>query len=163
MIRCIVAVDSKNGMANDHGIPWNLPADRKYFRDQTKNSIVVMGYGTYIEFAEPLPERRNIVVSRAGTELRPGFELVVDVNEFLRSCRDDVWIIGGAKLFASTIYLADELFITQIDGDFHCTKFFPVYQDTFRRVDTENSQTENSITFALTHWKRTTHLLHKQR
>lgn len=163
MIRCIVAVDSKNGMANDHGIPWDLPADRKYFRDQTKNSIVVMGYGTYAEFAEPLPDRRNIVVSREGTDLRPGFELVVDVFEFLKNSTEDVWIIGGAKLFASTIYLADELYITQLEGEFKCTKFFPKYSEAFRRVDTENSKLENGITFSFTHWKRTTHLLHKQR
>lgn len=163
MIRCIVAVDQKNGMANDHGIPWDLPADRKYFRDQTKNSIVVMGYGTYAEFTEPLPDRRNLVVGREGTELRPGFELITSVLEFVRSCNEDVWIIGGAKLFETTIYLADELFITQIESDFHCTKFFPGYIDAFRRVDNESSQTENGITFTFTQWKRTTHLLHKQR
>lgn len=163
MIRCIVAVDSKNGMANEHGIPWDLPADRKYFRDQTKDSIVIMGYGTYAEFAEPLPDRRNMVVAREGTELRPGFKLITDIFEFFRNCKEDVWIIGGAKLFESTIYLADELFITQIEGDYHCTKFFPEFSTVFRRVDTETSQKENGITFTFTHWKRTTHLLHKQR
>lgn len=163
MIRCIVAVDSKNGMANDHGIPWDLPVDRKYFRDQTKNGIVVMGFGTYAEFAEPLPDRRNMVVGREGTELRPGFELITDIFEFIRISEKDIWIIGGAKLFESTIYLADELLITQIEGDYGCTKFFPDYSSAFRRVDTESSQTENGISFSFTHWKRTTHLLHKQR
>ncbi len=163
MIRCIVAVDSKNGMANDHGIPWDLPADRRYFREQTKNGIVIMGYGTYAEFAEPLPDRLNMVVARKGTELRLGFELITDIFKFLSNCEEDVWIIGGAKLFESTIYLVDELFITQIEGDYSCTKFFSNYSSIFRCVDKESSQTENGISFSFTRWKRTTHLLHKQR
>ncbi len=163
MIRCIVAVDGKNGMANSHGIPWDLPTDRKYFREQTKNGIVIMGYGTYAEFVEPLSDRRNMVVAREGTELRPGFELITNIFEFLRNCEEDVWIIGGAKLFESTIYLADELLITQIEGDYSCTKFFPDYSSVFRRVDTDPSQSENGITYTFTRWKRTTHLLHKQR
>lgn len=163
MIRCIVAIDQKNGMANDQGIPWDLPADRAYFREQTKNGIVVMGYGTFAEFREPLPERRNLVVAREGTELQPGFELITDAIDYLRNTKEDVWIIGGAKLFEATIYMADELYITLIEGDFKCTKFFPDYSQAFGRVDNNPSQQENVIKFTFTQWKRTSHLLHKQR
>jgi dihydrofolate reductase len=163
MIRCIVAVDSKNGIATENGIPWDLPKDRQYFRSKTVNSTIVMGFGMYQELAEPLPDRRNIVVVREGTKLRPGFEKVTDVIDFLRSTKEDVWVVGGAKIYQATISMLDELYITQIDGDFHCTKFFPEYTDAFRRVDSEPSQTDNGINFTFTHWKRTTHLLHKQR
>jgi dihydrofolate reductase len=163
MIRCIVAIDSKNGLANETGIPWNLPSDKAYFRNQTNGGIVLMGYDTYRKFNKPLVERKNLVVVREGTVLSPGFEHVTNTVEYLRKTTDDIWIIGGSKLFESTVYLADELFITQIDGDFNCTKFFPDYTGIFRQVDTEEPHLENDITYTFTHWKRTTHLLHKQR
>ena len=90
MIRRIVAVGNKNGMANDHGIPWDLPKDRTYFRDKLKNGIVVMGFGTYKEFSEPLPDRQNVVVARKGTELQQGFEIVSDLITHLRQIQEDV-------------------------------------------------------------------------
>lgn len=131
MIRLIAAVDSRLGVANDHGIPWQgeIPSDTKYFNDETASGIIVMGFRTYQEFDKPLHDRQNFVVTRPeSAELRPGFDGVVDLKGFLHEhAHDLVWVIGGAGLFAASLALADELYLTQLDEDFHCTKFFPTF------------------------------------
>ena len=137
VLRLIAAVDTTLGVADDHGIPWQgkIPTDARHFEEQTTSGVIVMGYGTYEEFAKPLHERDNFVVTRPDTgDLRPGFVSVTDLETFLQVRSDElVWAIGGAALFGATIAKADELYLTQLDRDFHCTKFFPSFSDDFER------------------------------
>lgn len=156
MISFIAAIDSKKGLANDEGIPWqgSLPTDIAHFRDQTKHRVVLMGYNTYLEFQSPLSDRRNLVATRSSTKLRDGFEPVNDVEGFLANTKDDIWVIGGAGLFAATIKMADVLDLTMLDSDFECTKFFPEFQDNFKRVIAKPRQTENGVSFRFTIWHR---------
>nr|AIA15491.1 Dihydrofolate reductase [uncultured bacterium] len=155
MIRFIVAIDDKNGLADDHGIPWpKPPSDLRLFRDSTKHTIVMMGYKTYQEFDHPLSDRRNLVATHTAGPLQAGFEAVNDVRKFLQRSTEDIWVIGGAGLFATTLDLADELLITYIKGDYNCTKFFPDYKDIFELAAKTETQTEKGVEFYFTTWKR---------
>ncbi len=154
MIRAIVAIDSKRGMANDKGIPWDLPTDRAYYRKNTENGIILMGYGTYVEFSKPMHGRTNYVATSKDEQLREGFEAVTDARGFLQKAEEDVWVIGGAGLFASTLDLIDELYVTQLEGDFGCTKFFPEYKDNYELASASEPKTENGITFRFEIWRR---------
>jgi dihydrofolate reductase len=155
MIRFIAAVDSKLGMANDNGIPWQgkVPSDVAYFRDKTLGSAVLMGCGTYKEFTAALPGRRNIVASSKVISLFPGFELASNAREFLLSSTDDIWVIGGPGLFAQTLDLASELYLTRIEGDFGCTKFFPGFSGKFKIKSSSDRVTENGISFHFEVWQ----------
>jgi len=106
---------------------------------------------------QPLHNRDNYVVARPDSgELKPGFKLVPDLESFLVDHTADlVWVIGGAALFAKTLKDADELHLTQVDGDFHCTKFFPSFSDAFTLKSETGSQIENDITFRFEVWVRT--------
>lgn len=156
MIRFIAAIDEKRGLANDGGIPWQgkLPTDVAYFRSKTEGGNVVMGYGWYQEQEKPLPNRKNIVAYPDELELREGFVQVKDARKFLSETDEDVWVGGGAALFDSVLDLADELYITQLEGDFNCTKFFPEFTDKFELVNETPKHTENNITFSFQVWKR---------
>lgn len=156
MIRIIAAVDSKLGVADEHGIPWQglIPTDVGYFRDKTKGSVLLMGMGFYNELAKPLPNRINVVASRSAKTLRPGFKLVSDARQFLAASKEDIWVAGGAQLFASTLDMADELYLTRIDQDFNCTKFFPQFEQIFVLKSSEKDITENNITFHFEVWQR---------
>jgi dihydrofolate reductase len=156
VIRFIAALDSRRGIANDSGIPWQgqLPSDVAYFRRTTEGGVVVMGYATYTELASPLPDRRNVVATSRSGSLRPGFESVGDARTFLESAPGDLWVMGGAGLFANTLDLAGELYLTQLERDFDCTKFFPVFDDRFHQVSASESLTENGITFRFEIWGR---------
>lgn len=148
MIRAIAAMDERRGIARHNTIPWHIPADLAYFRAQTMGHIVLMGAKTYDTLANPLPNRRNVVASRTLQAVRQGFELVHDVPAFLREATEDVWIIGGAVLFEATLADCDELYITQVNGDFSCDRFFPEYQSDFTLADQQQPQTQNGYTFS---------------
>ncbi len=154
MIRFIAAIDNKRGIADEKGIPWDLPTDKAYFRSKTKESPVLMGYATYLEMAEPLPDRQNLVATTKNKKLRAGFETVSDAREFLKNSKNDVWVIGGAGLFSSVFDLADELYITQLDSDFNCTKVFPEFEDKFDVASSAEPKTENGTTFRFQVWTR---------
>ena len=63
MIRLIAAMDSRHGIATASGIPWKLPGDTAYFREQTSRGLILMGRSTYDEFAAPLHGRENFVLT----------------------------------------------------------------------------------------------------
>ena len=159
MIRLIVAIDSRRGLADEHGIPWQgkIPSDAAYFRDRTTEGLIVMGFKTYEEFATPLHDRTNYVATRStDAALRPGFEVVPDLDPFLDAHRDEVvWVIGGAALYEASLPMADELVITQLDQDFHCTKFFPSYDQDFQLDPGAATMVESGISFRFETWHRT--------
>lgn len=154
MIRSIVAIDEKNGMADDNGIPWigKIPSDQKYFVDQTESGVILMGYGTYLEFDKPFHDRINYVATRRLEELRQGFVKVKDPRKFLQDTTGDVWNIGGPGLLVSTLDQIDELYVTQLKGDFNCTKFLPDFKDKFTLEYESKPQIENGISFTFQVW-----------
>ena len=154
MIRLIAAIDEKQGLATEAGIPWHLPGDVAYFRRRTEGGVVLMGRATYAEFAGPLENRRNVVLTTSTSTLRPGFERAGDPAGFFADHQaDDVWVIGGAAVYASTIGRADELVLTQVLQDFQCTKFFPAYQEAFVRTDQSALQEEGGVAYRFETWR----------
>jgi dihydrofolate reductase len=132
VIRAIAAIDDELGVSTDTGIPWHVQADIDYFRVATSSATVLMGSATYREFKAPMPDRVNCVVTRSTAPLRDGFIPVGDVDAFLDAgVAGDLWVIGGATLFAATLHRMEELYLTRVEGDFHCTKFFPQFEDAF--------------------------------
>jgi dihydrofolate reductase len=154
MINLIVITDKKLGMADDHGIPWP-PVDQDYFRKQTERHPTVMGFRTYQEFARPLPNRRNLVVVRPNTSLREGFEPIEDLAQFLKlNESQDIWIIGGAKLFAQTINQADQIYLTRLDQAFKTTKFFPRIPANFKLTKRSPTHQKEGLTFHFEIWQK---------
>ena len=136
------------------GIPWNLPTDRQFFRDQLTEGLIVMGAGTYRECDKPLRGRTNYVITHAPGPLRAGFEAIHDLDAFFRVHHGErINDIGGASLFAQTLQYADELILTQVLADFHCTKFFPDYTQDFERTSQSEIHTENGTNFCFETWQ----------
>lgn len=158
MIRFIAALDNQKGIADDRGIPWQgkVPSDVQYYHDKINSGgTILMGYGLYKELTRgPYGGQVNYVATQGDRPLREGFERVADARAFLRATQGDIWNLGGALLFSSTLDLADELYLTLLDQDFHCTKFFPDYEDKFQMVSASEPLTENGISFRFTVWKR---------
>lgn len=154
MIRAIVAIDDRRGIAAHGAIPWSIPSDSRYFREQTEGGVVLMGAATYQEFDRPLPNRRNLVASRELITVREGFELIQDVDSFLAQTKDDVWIIGGAGLYASTLKYCEELYLTHVSGDFDCDRFFPNYQQSYRLIERSLDQAENGHQYYFAVYKK---------
>jgi dihydrofolate reductase len=155
VIRLIAAIDSRRGIATDSGIPWTLPGDSAYFRQQTSRGLIVMGRATYDEFAAPLHDRENYVFTGASTPLRPGFRVVSSLGQLgAAHPGEDIWVIGGAGVYAETIGQARELLLTQVLGDFDCTKFFPPYADAFALERHGEDLEEGGLAYRFETWAR---------
>ena len=155
MIRLIAAMDCRRGIATDSGIPWKLPGDVAYFRNKTVGGLILMGRATYDEFAVPLHERENFVLTTGSGPLRTGFQAVGSLDQLVAEHPDeDVWVIGGAGVYAETITEAAELLLTQVVGDFHCTKFFPPYQTEFRMATESDNRRNGDIEYRFETWRR---------
>lgn len=158
MIRFIAAVDSQLGIADDHGIPWQglVPTDKDFYhRNILSGGVILMGYGLYKELKKPYDAGVNYVATgKQNVELSPGFAAVPDARKFQAEAKEDVWKVGGAQLYASTFDQADELYITQLDKTFNCTKFFPPFKDKFILSSESEPITENGITYTFQIWKR---------
>ena len=157
-VRLIAAIDRQRGLANDRGIPWQgqIPGDAAYFREQTASGLVLMGFRTYQEFDRPLHGNTNFVLARLGSEpLRPGFSAVIDLDQFIAErIGETVWVIGGGAIYAQTMPIADELFVTQLDQDFDCTKFFPEFKGQFLLASSSESRSEGAISYRFEVWRR---------
>jgi dihydrofolate reductase len=154
MIRLIAAIDSQRGIATDSGIPWKLPGDSAYFHEKTADGCIIMGRSTYNEFAAPLHGRENFVLTTGSTSLRKGFQAIGTLDQLVALHPDeDIWVIGGAFVYAETIPEADELLLTQVVGDFGCTKFFPPYQPEFHLESHGDDHQEASITYRFETWQ----------
>jgi dihydrofolate reductase len=155
MIRLIAAIDSQRGMATDSGIPWKLPGDTAYFHEKTVHGAIIMGWSTYNEFAAPLHGRENYVLTTGTESLRTGFRPIGSLDQLAALQPDeDIWVIGGAMVYAETIREAEELLLTQVIGDFDCTKFFPPYQREFQLQSHGDDREENSLTYRFETWQR---------
>lgn len=148
MIRHIVAIDQKRGIAKDGVQPWKLPGDEQYFSDMTKTdgAIVLMGRTTFEVIGRPLPGRQNFVATRKPGYEADGVTIVRNIEEFLEG-HPDVWIIGGAQIYAATLALADELYITEIEADFACDVFYPEFAAKFELVEAGEPQYENGLDY----------------
>jgi dihydrofolate reductase len=145
MIKIIVAVDSKMGIANESGIPWHVDQDKLYYREKIKDSNVLMGRVTYDEQKQPVSSGNNYVLTHLDS-LRPGFIKVNQIDELMRRA-DDIWIIGGENIYKQTLDFAEQIFITRIEGDYKCTKFFPEFEEDFTLSASTETNVENGIKF----------------
>ena len=129
MISLIAAIGKNNELGKKNTLLWNMPADMKYFRDTTALHAVVMGRKTFESIGRPLPERRNIVITRDVNYKKTGVEIAHSLAEALDKFPDqkeEVFIIGGAELYKQTIEIADKLYITHVDNeDSDADAFFP--------------------------------------
>lgn len=156
MIRFIAAIDSKNGIADSLGIPWRgkIPSDTAYYRAQIKNHTYIIGYSTYAQHKNPIPDTNVLVATHKSEVLIPGYKIVSNPREYIKNAKEDIWIGGGEVIYKELFDLADELYITQLEGNFHCTKFFPEFKTEFKLVDSTEPITENEINFTFQIWHR---------
>ncbi|MEK7594409.1 MAG: dihydrofolate reductase [Patescibacteria group bacterium] len=158
MIRLIVALDNKLGLAKDGGQPWKIPEDEQYFTDQTKlyGGNVLSGSTTFKTYRQPLVDRRNFVLTHSQVIIE-GVTLIHDLDKFLDDLQGkDLWVAGGADVFKQVIDAgkADELYITHIDADLNCDQFFPTFADKFTKVEESEPRSQNGYNFTYAKYSR---------
>lgn len=117
MITLVAAVARNLAIGNQNKLLYWLPDDMKRFRSLTTGQTIIMGRLTFESFPKgPLPNRRNVVLSRQDISI-PGAEVFSSLLDALDSCLpdEDIFIIGGASVYAQALPVADRLCLTEVD------------------------------------------------
>ncbi len=110
-------------------MPWHLPADLAWFKQNTLGKPIIMGRKTWDDIGRALPGRRNVVISH-DTRFQPeGAERVASPEAALDAVTNspEIMIVGGAQIYQHFMLHADRLYLTLIDADFTGDTFFPDY------------------------------------
>ena len=131
-INIIAAVAKNRAIGFQNKLIYWLPNDLKRFKALTTGHTIVMGRNTYLSLPKgALPNRRNVVLSSTISEL-PGCDVYPTLDAALKSCRpdEDIYIIGGARVYEQAISMADRLCLTEVDDTpAQADAFFPDYSD----------------------------------
>ncbi len=159
----LVAAVARGGViGRDGGIPWRIPEDVARFKALTTGHAVVMGRRTWESIPDrfrPLPDRRNVVVTRNSAWAADGAERAGSVEEALEllTGEDPVFVIGGAEVYEAALAFADELELTEIALDVEGDTFFPEWdRNAFVEVARAEHMAANGTTFAFVTYVRVT-------
>lgn len=135
IISIIVAHSKNMAIGKKNKIPWHIPDDLKRFKLFTTGHAVIMGRKTFQSLGQPLPNRTNIVISH---DFKHGGAIVVpSLEEAIKKAKEieeeEIFIIGGGKVYAEALPLIDRLYVTTIDQKVDGDAFFPEYDHLFSR------------------------------
>ncbi len=133
----IVATDRNGGIGHNNKIPWHQPADLKRFRELTMNHPLILGRKTWESIGRPLPGRTMIVLSATAVHGERGLPqsgvlLARDIKqaiEMASQCGERAFIAGGEQIYSLFMNRVDRIYLTIIDGDFACDRFFHLPTD----------------------------------
>lgn len=128
MTTIVVAIGEKNEIGFENQLLWHLPKDLKHFKEITSGHPVIMGRKTYESIGKPLPNRTNIVVSRKNDWFEEGILIVGSIKEaikFAKKIDEDIFIIGGGKIYEQTMDIVDKLEVTLVKTNLEADTFFP--------------------------------------
>jgi dihydrofolate reductase len=131
--KIILAAVAQNRVIGNNGkMPWHIPEDLQHFKQLNTGHTVLMGRKTFESIGHPLPHRRNVVLSSqqiSGVETFPSLDAAFQAL----ASEEKVFIIGGGAVFAQTLSMAEEFYLTLIDKDFAGDTFFPEYEQLLKQ------------------------------
>lgn len=115
-ISLVVAMAENRVIGRGNDLPWHLPADLRRFKALTTGHVILMGRRTFESIGRPLPRRRSVVISRNPDYRAAGAEVVGSLDEALARAagEDEVFVIGGAAIFAAALPRADRIYLTLV-------------------------------------------------
>jgi len=133
IVSIIAAMDRKRGIGVDNKLPWRLSADLKRFRELTMGHHLIVGRKTFESIGRPLPGRRMIVVTRDLNYKAAGCDVAHSVEDAINLARErdesEVFICGGAEIYAQIIGVADRMYLTFVDAEVAADTFFPEFDE----------------------------------
>lgn len=153
----IVATDLQGGIGINNMLPWHLPEDLAHFKRMTSGHPILMGRKTFDSIGRPLPNRRNIVITRNRDWTHAGVETAFSLDAALALVGDTpAFVIGGAQIFADALPLTHTLIVTQIDKRFDCDTFFsPIDPQQWEEVSREQHRSaEQNFGYAFVTYRR---------
>jgi dihydrofolate reductase len=156
IVSIVVAISENYAIGKDNQLLWRLPNDLKHFKEITTGHTIIMGRKTYESVGKPLPNRRNIIITRQNIDIE-GCEVVSSIDASLALCaaEPEVFIVGGAEIYKQALKLTDRIYLTIVHQNFDGDSHFPEipaneWKETARKdhePDIKNTIPYSFITF----------------
>ena len=157
IVSLIWAMTDARVIGIENSLPWKLPADMKWFRQNTLGKPIVMGRKTFESFgAKPLPQRLNIIVSKDNTYQAQDAVVADSIDAALHAAGnvEEVMIIGGASLYEQTLPQASRLYMTIVHAEVQGDAWFPEFdmtqwQEIQREEHTADEKNPHACSFVI--------------
>jgi len=153
-ISLIAAMSRERAIGANNQMLWHLPKELAHFKRTTLNKTVVMGRKTYESLGRPLPNRRNVILTRQQDLHIEGCEIVHTVEEALQKYGDEeLMITGGGEIYELFLPIADRLYLTKVGVDIaHADAYFPEFDEqefTLTSSEFVESDEKNKYSFTI--------------
>ena len=160
MLSCIVAIDKNNAIGIDNTLPWSLSDDLKFFKRLTMNNYIIMGRKTYESIGGPLPNRKNIIITRQDNYTINGCQVINNfksIENFVQSS-EKYFLIGGAKIYKQLFGQCQKLYLTQVNISIKkADAFFPkINFSQWEKISSQqyDKNEKNEFNFTISEWIR---------
>lgn len=155
IISIIAAMDENHGIGFDNELPWRLSDDLTRFKKLTMGHHIIMGRITFETIGKALPGRVNIIVTRNRNFQVPGCLVAHSPEDAIEMARNqgdnEVFVIGGSRIFQDTIGIADKLYVTTVHTEGNADIFFPEFNlDDWQVEYSDSFQADESNEFPTT-------------
>lgn len=170
ILSLIAAIGKNNELGINNQLLWNLPSDLKHFRDTTSGHPVIMGRKTFESIGRPLPNRKNLVITRDTTYTAPGIFVAHSLDEALQLVAREqgskfeevdeeveAFVIGGGQLYLEALPRAQRLYLTHVDAELSADTYFPeVSCDEWEEISSEShdADTDHAYNYRFAVYKR---------
>ena len=150
----LIYARAANGViGKDNALPWHLPEDMAHFKRLTTGCPVIMGRKTWDSLPakfRPLPGRTNIVVTRQTDWQAPGALRANSLKDAVTLGGDapEIWVIGGAQIYAEAEPLADRIEVTELAQAFDGDAYAPTLSAGWRETARESHTSTNGLAFS---------------
>ena len=153
----IAAVDRNLAIGKDGKIPWHIKEDLQYFKKNTLNTSMIMGRSTFESIGKPLPDRKNIVMTKSPSNREGVIEVTSATGaiEEANKTSNKISVIGGESIYKAILPLANKLLLTEInitveDAD----TFFPSWEKDIWIEQSRIDSVENGIEYSFVEYLR---------
>lgn len=149
MYTIIAAIGKNRELGRDNKLLWSLKGDLKFFKEKTTNHTIIMGRKTFESLGRLLPNRKHVVISSSNN-----FPKEVDVYNNIESLlshykdtSEELFIIGGAKIYSEFIDYATKMYLTLVDGEFDADVYFPMFDESEWTKTVLSENEENGLKY----------------
>ncbi len=152
-LHLIFARASNGVIGKDNALPWHLPEDLAHFKRVTLGCPVIMGRKTWDSLPprfRPLPGRANVVITRQQNWNETGAQPSSNLREALQLCEqsENVWVIGGAQIYAEALPFANSAVVTEIDAPFEGDAFAPTFGPNWIEAARERHTSATGLSYS---------------
>lgn len=163
ILSLLLAASENDVIGKDNQLPWHLPNDLKYFKNLTWGMPILMGRKTFDSIGKPLPGRKSIVITRNRDWQHEDVDVVHSIEEAVQKAESygvkEIFVIGGAEIFKTSLSKADRVYLTRIHQNFDGDTFFPeISEDEWQLTSSRYCEADEKNLYNHTYqvWNRKT-------